>query len=191
MNNTYTKAVKEILRFKKAMDKVEPKIPKKLVGDLGELYALNKLEMIRLRPERKGGHGSYDIYLKGIKKRIEVRTSLWKNEGVYKNESILFWGWKVENRNQKRSGKFDYLVCVGLTDEFTNPRFYVFTYQEAFKVGDVEIGRFKNVKKKIHLFKNKNSYIKALKLKPEYITPFERQINRFPSRFLNQWKKIK
>ncbi len=109
MNKTYTKAIQEIIHFKKAFDKIDPKIPRKLVGELGEFYTLQKLEKLGMQPEHKGGQGGYDIYLKDINKRIEVRTSLWKNEGVYPDKTIRFWGWRVENRNQKKDEKFDYL----------------------------------------------------------------------------------
>ncbi len=190
MNKTYAKAIQEIIHFKKTFDKIDPKVPKKIVGILGEFYVLRKLEKLRLRPEHKGGAGGYDIYL-GINKRVEVRTSLWKNEGVYPDKTIRFWGWRVENKNQKKERKFDYLIGVGLNDDFLKPRFYIFTYEEAFRVGDTTIGRYNNIKKKIHLFENKKAYYKALKLKPKLVTSFEREINRSPSRFLNKWKKIK
>lgn len=187
----YAKTINAIIKFKRAFDKIDPKIPRKLVGDIGELYALQQLEKAGLQPEPKGGQSGYDIYLKKIDKRIEVRTSLWKNEGVYPDKTILFWGWRVENRNQKKSEKFDYLVAVGLNDDFSKPKFYVFSYKEAFSAGDVHIGRFTNVKKKIHLFENATSYKKASKLNPELITPFERKINQNPAQFVDKWNKIK
>lgn len=191
MNQNYTKAIKTIIDFKKVFDKINPKTPKKLVGEIGEFYVLKELERLGFGPEHKGGQGGYDIYLKKLNKRIEVRTSLPKNEGVYPDEKIRFWGWRVENRNQKKIEKFDYLVGVALDDNFEKPKFYIFSYKEAFRVGDTIEGRFKNIKKKIHLFKNKRMYFKALKLKPRLITPFERQINNRPSLFLNKWNKIK
>ena len=191
MNQNYTKAIKAIINFKKIFDKIDPKTPKKLVGDVGEFYALKKLEKLGLEPEHKGGQGGYDIFLKKINKKIEVRTSLWKNEGVYPDKTIRFWGWRVENQNQKRSEKFDYLVGVGLDDNFSKPKFYIFTYKEAFRVGDITIGRFKNIKKKIHLFETKVAYKKALKSKPKLISLFERKINMEQSKFLNKWNKIK
>jgi hypothetical protein len=192
MKQNYGKAVKTIIAFKKAFDDIDPKTPRKLVGELGEFYALQKLEKLGLRPERKGGQGGYDIYLKGINKRVEVRTSLWKNEGAYPpDKTIRFWGWRVEGRNQKKSEKFDYLVGVGLEDDFSKPKFYVFTYKEAFSVGDTMLGRFNNIKKKIHLFENRWTYRRAVKLKPAFVTPYERRINLNQSKFLNQWKKIK
>lgn len=187
----YSGAINAILKFKRTFDKIDPKIPRKLVGEIGEFYVLRKLEKMGLQPKHKGGQGGYDIYLKKIDKRIEVRTSLWKNEGVYPDKTIRFWGWRVENRNQKKSEKFDYLIGVGLNDDFTRSRFHIFTYKEAFSVGDTIIGRFNNIKKKIHLFENKTSYKKALRLRPKLITTFERKINMNPSQFLDKWNKIK
>ena len=191
MNKPYSKAIREILRFRRAFDRIDHKMPKKLVGDLGEFYVLQKFEKLGLHPEHRGGQGGYDIYLKSIKKRIEVRTSLWKNEGVYPDPKIRFWGWRVENFGQKRNAKFDYLVGVGLDDRFADPQFYIFTHKEAFSVGIVVVGRFKNIKRKIHLFENRRAYQEAVKLKPKLVSPFERRINTFPARFQNQWRKIK
>ena len=191
MKQNYTKAIGTIINFKKAFDKIDPQIPRKLVGEIGEFYVLQELKKLGFRPEHKGGQGGYDIYLKEINKRVEVRTSLLKNEGVYPNEAIRFWGWRVEDRNQKKAKKFDYLIGVALDDNFSKPKFYIFSYEEAFSVGNVKIGRFKNVKKKVHLFENKMAYKKALKLKPNLITPYERQINLNPYKFLNKWNKIK
>ncbi len=190
MSPNYREAIEEILRFKKPFDRIAPRIPKQLVGGLGEFYVLRKLEKLGLQPEHKGGHSGYDIYL-ADDKRIEVRTSLWKNEGVYPDKSIRFWGWKVESRNQKKQEKFDYLIGVGLTDDFSKPQFYIFTYKQAFSVGNTLIRRFSNIKKKIHLFENKRAYRKAIKLRPALVTPYERRINLKKSKFLNRWEKIK
>jgi len=189
--SNYAKAIKAIITFKRCLDNIDPKTPRKLVGEIGEFYVLQKLQKIGFRPEHKGGQSGYDIYLKEIDKKIEIKTSLLKNEGVYSNKTIHFWGWTVERKNQKKIKKFDYLIGVALNDNFSNPKFYIFSYKEAFSVGNVNIGRFNNVKKKIYLFENKRVYEKALKLKPTIITSFERQINCHPSKFLDRWSKIK
>jgi len=62
----YSKAISAILRFKQTFDKIDPKIPRKLVGEIGEFYALQKFKKMGLQPEHKGGQGGYDIYLKKI-----------------------------------------------------------------------------------------------------------------------------
>lgn len=186
----YKKAIKTIIDFKKVFDKINPKIPRKLLGEIGEFYVLSKLNKLGFGIEHKGGKSRYDIYISEIDKKIEVRTSLLKNEGVYPDSTVRFWGWKVENINQRGDRRFDYLIGVALNDDFSKPRFYIFNYKEAFSVGDVNIGRFGNIKKKIHLFENKQSYKKAIKLKPKLISSYERKINRYPARFLNKWDKI-
>lgn len=190
----YKKAIKIIVEFRKKFNNLDKdensKVPRKLVGEIGEFYALQKFKQLGFEPKHKGGQGSYDIDLIKINKRIEVRTSLLKNEGVYPKE-IYFYGWRVQNKNQKNDKKFDYLVCIALDNNFIKPKFYVFTYKEAFKVGNVNMGRFRNVKKKIHLFKNKAIYKKALKSKKKLITLYEQKINNNPFLFKDKWKKIK
>lgn len=76
MKQNYTEAIKAILNFKKIFDNIDPKTPKKLVG---EFYVLKEFKRLSLQPERKGGAGGYDIHLKKLNKRIEVKTSLLKN----------------------------------------------------------------------------------------------------------------
>ena len=82
------------------------------------------------------------------------------------------------------------MVGVALDDTFTRPKFYIFTHKEAFSVDDVDIGRFKNVQKKIHLFKNLGIYKEAMESKPSLITKYEKHINKHREEFLNKWNKI-
>lgn len=186
----YQKAIKCIIDFKKNIDEFDPKIPKKLVGILGELYVLCELEKHGFKTKPKGGQGGFDVLLIEPSKKIEVRTSLLKYEGIYP-KTILNYGWRVKNRNQKKDKKFDILICVALNDTFTKPNYYIFTHKEAFSVGDVMIARFKNVQKKIHLFENSITYEKVLKSNSEIITEFERYVNEHQSEFLNKWNKIR
>lgn len=188
--NTYRSAIKEIIKFKRIFDKIDPKIPRKLVGEIGEFYALRELCKRGFKKIRhKGGQSGYDIYLEDNGKRIEVRTSLLKSEGVFP-KNIQFFGWRVKNRNQKKKAKFDVMIGLALDNTFKYPKFYIFTYKEAFSVGDVKIGRFNNVQKKIYLFKDKRAYKEAIRLKPNLVTKYERYINKHPDRFRNKWSKI-
>lgn len=122
----YKKAIEEIIRFKEAFDSIEPnsKIPRKLVGELGEFYVLDKLNKLRLKLTHKGGQAGFDILIENNRMKIEVRTSLLKNEGLYP-ENIRFFGWRVKNRNQKKDGKFDIMIGVALDETFKKPRFYM------------------------------------------------------------------
>ena len=83
------------------------------------------------------------------------------------------------------------MVGVTIDETFKKPKFYIFTYEEAFLVDDVHMKRFPNVQKKIHLFENKEAYRKAKESKPEYVTNYERYINENYREFLNKWSKIK
>lgn len=192
MKEKYSKAIEAIIAFKNIFDNIDPRVPKRLVGDIGEFYALQKLEDFGLNPERKGGRSKYDIYLPKVNKKLEIRTSLlFSDVKVFPKKEIRFWGWRVAYWDEKIPKKFDYLICIALDDKFINPSFYIFTYDEAFSVDDVKMERFPNVKKKIFLFENEASYKKALELRPELVTPFEIEINRGPICFLNNWSKIK
>lgn len=190
MASNYQKAIKCIVNFKKNIEKFDPKIPNKLVGEIGEFYVLCELEKRGFSVEHRGGQAGFDILIENLDKKIEVRTSLLKNEGLYP-ENIKFYGWRVKNRNQKKEEKFDMMIGVALDGTFTKPKFYIFTYKEAFLVDDVNIGRFKNVQKKIHLFENQIAYKKAVKSKPALVTKFERYINEHQSEFLDKWNKIR
>jgi len=188
--NTYIKAIKEIIKFKKTFDKIDPKIPRKLVGEIGEFYVLQELYKRGFKNvKHKGGQSGYDIYLEDNSKRIEVRTSLLKNEGLYPKK-IQFYGWRVKDRNQKKKVKFDVMIGVALDDTFRYPKFYIFTHKEAFSIEDVNIGRFRSVQKKIHLFENRKTYKEAIRAKPNLVTKYERYINKHPDRFRNKWSKI-
>ena len=197
MTSNYQKAIKCIIDFKRNIEKFDPQIPNKLVGEIGEFYVLYELEKRGFSVEHKGGQAGFDILIekfdkkfdKKIEVRIEVRTSLLKNEGLYPDK-IQFYGWRVKNRNQKKEKKFDILIGVALNKAFTKPKFYIFTREEAFSVDNVVIGRFKNVQKKIHLFENQKAYKQAVKSKPALVTKFERYINEHQSEFLDKWNKI-
>ncbi len=189
---SHTTAIKEIIKFKKIFDPINPTLPRRLVGELGEYYVLHKLKKLGFRGvEHKGGHAGYDIYLYDIDKRIEVRTSLLKNEGSYPKD-VMFFGWRVKNRDQKKGVvKFDFLIGVGLKNSFKKPKFFVFSHKEAFSVGNINIGRFKSVQKKIHLFKDRKALMKAIASKPRFVTKYEKFINTHQTKFLDRWDKIK
>lgn len=189
----YLKAIKEIIRFKNAFDKIDEsslKVTRKLIGVLGEYYVLHELDKSRISFRHKGGSAGCDIVLAN-NVRIEVRTSLLKNEGLYP-KGINFFGWRVKNKKQKKQRKFDFMIGVALDDTFKIPKFYIFTYDEACKVGDVEnLGMFRNVQKKIHLFEDIKAMNNAIKSEPQFVTDYEIYINKHKDEFINKWSKMK
>ncbi len=189
-------AIKAIVQLKQRLARLKKqsllRIANKLLGSLGELYVMSELQEQGYQPQLKGGQAGYDIFLDDKPpRRIEVKTSVLKKEGVY-SEVVLYFGWKVESWNQKKKNKYDVLVCVAMNDCFKKHDFYIFSREDISRLDSVpKVGRFTSVKKKIHLFENKKGFQKAVKEKPAYVTSLERVINKNPQRFRNQWDKIK
>ncbi len=184
------KAISGIKAFNKYFRDINPRIPQKIVGEMGEYYVLRELFRRGCRDiEHRGGHSGFDILLTRRNVRVEVKTSLLKNDGLYP-EGINFWGWRVKTRGQKRDEKFDFLICVALDQNFKSPKFYIFSYKEAYSAADVNMGRFKSVQKKINLFESKKALRKAEESKPKYVTDLDRLVTRRPSKFLDKWNKL-
>jgi hypothetical protein len=190
--NKYNKLIAEIIKFKEAVEDIDnTRLPHKLVGELGEFYVIKKLQSMGFsKIVHKGGHSRYDILLGNENLRIEVRTSLLKNEGIYP-KGINFFGWKIKTKGQKDEQPFDILIGVALPESFKKPTFYIFTHQETEKLDTISGGRFSNIKTKIHLFKDTETLMNALKAKPALVTKFERYINKYPEKFINRWDKIR
>lgn len=191
------KGINCIIKFADEINKIDPgkelKIVGKLIGPLGEMYANRELLKRSYTVEPKGGQSGCDLIV-DPNVRIEIKTSLLKNENIYKKSQ--FFGWTVKTVNQKKGKKFDIMICTAL-DGALKPKFFIFTYDEAFLVGDVNFPeenhnwRYRStIQKKIHLFENEKSYLEAFKEKPWLITPYEQFINIHPKRFLNKWEKI-
>ena len=143
-----------------------------------------KLLEMGLRFKSRGGQAGFDIELEDSGKRIEVRSSLLKNEGIYPKD-VMFYGWRI--KDEGKEVKYDYLVCVAFDEELANPRFYIFTKDEALQAGDVDIPRFKKVQKKLHLFRSIEEMEKAVRERPKYVTKWERKVNLNRSRYEDRW----
>jgi hypothetical protein len=115
---------------------------------------------------------------------------LLKNESGYP-KNALYYSWRIKNWGQKKEKKFDFLIGLAMDDAFVNPKFYIFTYDEANSVDDVHIPHFTNVRKKICIFKNKKSLTETKNLSPKLITKPEIFINEHQKLYLNKWNKIK
>lgn len=189
----YSRLIREIIEFKAGVDKIDStNLPRKLIGELGELYVCERLCGMGFKNiVPKGGHAPYDILLKDEDVRIEVRTSLLKNEGLYP-DGIDFFGWRVKTKNQKEDQRFDVLVGIALPESFKEPEFYVFSYGETEKLADMPHSwRYPNIRTKIHLFRDTRAFKRAVRAKPQLVTRFERYINKHPEGFKDRWDKLK
>jgi len=193
---TYQKAIDYILKFKSIFDEINPKIPKKLVDALGEYYVLRELERYQFGgTEHKSGQQACDIFVGEFQKRIEVKTSLLKNEDLY-DKKIEFWGWTIKKKrglvkqDTQKERKFDLLVGVALDEAWKVPKFYIFTFEEASTKNEtVNLPWLGSVEKKIHVFQNSND-LQIAKNYP-YLTEQEIRINENQSEFINRWDKIR
>lgn len=165
-------------------------LSKPLLGKLGEYYVFLELMKYGVQTIEKSGHSRYDFLLPKVIGReemhVEVRTSLPKNEGIYP-KSIWFHGWRVETVREKHPLPFDIMICVALKKDFSEPQFYLFKKKELMQLQEVKISRYKNVKRKIHLFPDKNMLKKATIAKPEVISWFERHINNKRQKYQSRW----
>lgn len=184
----YVRSINLIVDFKDAFSEIDTRVSRKLVGILGELYVLAELEKRGYKPKAKGGCGRCDIALPLTKMRVEVKTSLLKNEGLYDPRDIEFYGFTVEG---KREPSYDYLICVCLDDTFTKPKFYVLTREEALSIDVVKIPRYKGtIRRKIHIFRSQQDFEKAVLSSPLLVTAKEREINQQWKKFRGAWNKL-
>jgi hypothetical protein len=124
----------------------------------------------------KYGFGLFDISVGG--KRIEVKTATY-------NQRYRHWGF-----GNISPEKFDYLICVALDGDLNNPRYVIFTKEEAsFLPTEAEAHRGRTTRFNkgrgltFHLFNKEN----------EQLQPSEklRAINDRISRFEDCWDKIR
>ena len=184
----YTQVYRVIRKLVDLLSDLNEKTPTFLVGFCGEVLVKSKLIENGISFISKGGQAGFDILLQANRKKVEVRSSLLKNEGIYP-KGIMFYGWRIKDRDKVE--KYDYLICVALDNRLTNPRFYIFTREEAMKAGDVNIPRYKKVQKKLHLFRNLKEMEKAIQKRPDYVTEWEIYVNRNRSKYENRWEILK
>jgi len=189
VSSKYHEAYNAIRKLKETFTCVGERFPPFLVGLCGELLVKMKLAEKGISFKSKGGQGGYDIRLENGKK-IEVRSSLLKNEGLYPKD-VRFFGWRIKKRGKEVG--FDYLLCVAFDDDLANPKIYLFTKEEALKAGDVEIPRFKGVQKKLHLFRSHQEMEKAVRYNPRIVSNWEVEVNKLKHEFEfeKRWEILK
>jgi hypothetical protein len=146
---------------------------------IGEVLVLHELLKRGFKAVWKGrcGFGSYDVMINDGK-RVEVKSATY-------NEEYGHWGFgKISPE------RFDYLVCVALNDGFSNPRYVIFTGEEAAALPTEEEAhrggttRFDGTEEKtFHLFNKED----------EQRQPSEtlRKINENIKNYEGRWDKIR
>lgn len=170
------------------------------LGEWGEKMVLLKLCDLGFKVAVKGGFGPHDYEVQipqgSSPRRIEVKTSSWKNEGLRDRagSKISYWGWLVKDRKQTDL-RFDYLVCVAeIKGDTREGRFFVFTRDEANSQPSLAPRpgiKPANVEKKIDLFGSVSDFDRARTTDPDLFSLLEENLNREPTRFENQWGKIR
>lgn len=166
-------------------------LPTFLVGLAGEYLIMQKLTEKGLKVHPKGGQGGYDLELSGGTK-IEVRTSLLKDEGVFtKEKKIRNYGWRLKDRNKDIN--FDFILCVELDQgNISASKCYVLTAKEVERAPPITVPRFKKVEKRLWIYRDLQTMKKAKRDKPEYVPPWEENINQNKNQyeFENRWKML-
>jgi hypothetical protein len=188
----FSRHIAAIVDFKKKFNfgcAEDERVPRKLVGNLGEYYVADALLKNGFEVEMKSGQSGYSL-LVAKKIRIEVKTSFFKDEGKYQ-DGIKCFGWRIQTKDQKNADKFDFLVGIALDDAFEKPEFYVFSKAETANLQEVKLKRFTNILKKIDVFASAVEMEKVLLTDREAVSEYEAYINRHKEFFLNRWDKIR
>jgi hypothetical protein len=202
--------IEACIAFKNSVDIIEEneKLSKKVMSILGEYYVLRQLLSTEFpNAIHKGGHGSYDIEIPNKPPmKIEVKTSTLKQDSRIFKGKIWTWGWTVETKKQaeKKDAKkprFHYLVTVALDKSWTQPEFYIFSYDETAKIfcldyPDDKIPIHASISKRILAFQNRDDFENALSIgmqnanKYDFISPLDIAVFEKPGDFKDNWKKL-
>jgi hypothetical protein len=179
----YLRIAQKTVQLGNEIEQAKGRFPTFLVGTAGEYLVMSWLKEKKVKFKPKGGQAGYDLELQGGA-RIEVRTSLLKDEGLFsKEERIRNYGWRLKDKGKEM--KFDYVFCVALDKKkLDNSRCYVLTKDEAEKAPSLEFKRFKKVEKRLWIYVDLATMKKAKIDKPEYVPKWEEEINRNKDNYL-------
>jgi len=187
----YARIARKAVQLGNCIKQVKGRFPTFLTGLTGEYLVMAWLMKKGLKFHPKGGQAGYDLELQGGIK-IEVRTSLLKDEGIFsKEKKILNYGWRLKEKG--RDVKFDYVICVALDERnVENSKCYVLTKSEVEKAPSIEVGRFKKVEKRLWIYRDLQTMNEAKRDKPKYVPKWEENININKDKYLleNRWSLL-
>jgi len=184
----YIRIAQKAVQLGNEIEHVKGRFPTFLVGLIGEYLAMAKLAGNGVKFYPKGGQACYDLQLEQGTK-IEVRTSLLKNEGVFFGKRRIFnYGWRLKDRG--KDVEFDYVICIALDrGNLEDSKFYILTKSEVQNAPSIEIGRFKKVEKRLWIYPSLETMNEAKEDKPQYVPKWEENINTNKDEYLldNRW----
>ena len=182
-NNDYLKVAKECVRLANEIKSIKNRRPPYLAGLAGEFLVMQKLHDRGLKPKPMGAQSGYDIQLEDGK-RVEVRTSQSKREGVQAREKdVVDWGWRLKNRGKEN--KFDYVVCVALDERnIEDSECYMLSADEVDRAPSTTLPRFKKVEKKLWIYRSREAMDDIRRKNPQYLSDWEIEINQNRSKYL-------
>ena len=185
----YKEVANDIKKLKADLRKIGKRLPPELLAFYGEILVCIKLaEEVgkKYYIKHKGGQSKYDIEIISktdpkVKKRIEVKTS------AFKEEYCGFgFGWALAKKKCTKHNKedfcyFDFLTLVGI-DENGEERFFVFRRKEVINAPSGRTKRFKKPCKRI-VIPLKNINYKKIKR-------WDLNLTKNLDRYENNWDKI-
>ena len=124
-------------------------------GYLGELLIKKKFEDEGLIVKHHGNQSGYDLSFRYGDNdfRIDVKTSLLKNES--KRTSNYYWGWALLHENKKKKIKATHIVCLGCHRDYSPSFFIVIPFDKVAKFPN-GMKQFSKVKHGLMISKTRN-----------------------------------
>ncbi len=137
------------------------KLPPAVVGMAREIMVWKKLWEHDNLFIPKGGQAGFDVVLaRPTRNKLEVRTA----RCLRHKDDTREWGWPAQknNKREKDSVNYDFLVCVALGDdlEIGNAKFYLFVKNQVMRrLREVHISRYRNVRRKIAVYESFSTFL--------------------------------
>jgi hypothetical protein len=189
-----TPTFKQCNRSLKALQRLFLDYPLKLIpaviGMTGEIMVWKKLLENNLPFIPIGGQAGYDILLnKTSRNKVEVRTARYQPC----KDDTKEWGWSAQKwgKRKKDSVIYDYLVCVALGDDLRieNAQFFIFTSKQIMSLKEINIPRFRNVRRRMTLYESKSAFLNDWKKDGSFFSKLEYEFNQNPSAF-TEWNDL-
>lgn len=122
-----------------------------LKGFWGELIVRRQLESEGFVVEHYGNQAGYDLFIKDQNLKIDVKTSVLKDEFKW---GIEYWGWALVHESKQKEITATHFVCLGCDREL-NAKIFVVIPTEITRKFPKGIRQFSKVKHGLIVFPDK------------------------------------